>query len=285
VLFKGHLSGLYPFERLEAILYKQGVLLKEYKDFALSSIQQLREHIKEMAQAAGRPVQYLTTGFGKSGESKEAMALAIAERDQITEGLIVVFSSLELNQALTVRTEPGTGHLHLVSEKRKQLHWYLYYLDNEFGLMFVCIQSWWPFTIQIYINGHEWLAKQMDREGIGYERADNCFWMIADLERAQALCDKFAHRQWERVWQAFADRIDQITARGYTPHIDDGVLINMAPLWDLIPAWPAEPKKCWQALERGDYDWSHTAMDYWPDRVKEKCRENKSYAIAHGLDD
>jgi len=227
VLFKGHLSGLYPFERLEAILYKQGVLLKEYKDFALSSSQQLREHIKEMAQAAGRPVQYLTTGFGKSGESKEAMALAIAERDQITEGLIVVFSSLELNQALTVRTEPGTGHLHLVSEKRKQLHWYLYYLDNEFGLMFVCIQSWWPFTIQIYINGHEWLAKQMDREGIGYERADNCFWMIADLERAQALCDKFAHRQWERVWQAFAARVNPLlekvkawTGKGYYWSID-----------------------------------------------------------------
>ena len=83
--------------------------------------------------------------------------------------------------------------------------------------------------------------------------------------------------------QAFADRIDQITARGYIPHIDDGVLINMAPLWGLIPAWQAEPKKCWQALERGDDDWSHTAMAHWPDRVKEKCKENKSYAIAHGL--
>jgi hypothetical protein len=78
--------------------------------------------------------------------------------------------------------------------------------------------------------------------------------------------------------QAFADRIDRITARGYIPHIDDGVLINMAPLWELIPGWQAEPKKCWQALERGDYDWSHMAMDYWPDRVKEKCKENKSYA-------
>jgi hypothetical protein len=44
------------------------------------------------------------------------------------------------------------------------------------------------------------------------------------------------------------------------------------------------PKKCWQALERGDYDWSHMAMDYRPDQVKEKCKENKSYAIAHGLD-
>ena len=81
----------------------------------------------------------------------------------------------------------------------------------------------------------------------------------------------------------FAARLDRIIQRGYNPHIDDGVLLNMAPLWELIPSWQAEPKKAWKALEKGDYDWAHHAMDFWPDRVKEKCRENKSYAIAHGL--
>ena len=73
--------------------------------------------------------------------------------------------------------------------------------------------------------------------------------------------------------------------RGYQPHIDDGVLLNMAPLRELIPSWQAEPKKAWLALKRGDYDWSYQAMDHWPERVKEKCKTNKSYAIAHGLDD
>ncbi len=83
----------------------------------------------------------------------------------------------------------------------------------------------------------------------------------------------------------FAKKIDAILKQGYTPHIDDGVLINMAPLWELIPLWQAELEKCWDALEQGDYDWSHMAMDYWPERVKEKCKANKSYAIAHGLVD
>jgi hypothetical protein len=69
---------------------------------------------------------------------------------------------------------------------------------------------------------------------------------------------------------------------GWDLEIDDGVLINLAPLWPLMPAWSAEAKKCWEALRRGDYDWSHTAMRYWPDRVLSKCRTNKSYAIAHG---
>ena len=40
-----------------------------------------------------------------------------------------------------------------------------------------------------------------------------------------------------------------IEERGYVPHIDDGVFLNMAPLWELIPSWQAEPKKAWEALE------------------------------------
>ena len=38
------------------------------------------------------------------------------------------------------------------------------------------------------------------------------------------------------------------------------------------------------ALERGDYHWIHMVMDYWPERVREKCWTNKSYAIAHRLE-
>jgi len=56
-------------------------------------------------------------------------------------------------------------------------------------------------------------------------------------------------------------------------------------LWEIIPIWKAEPKKHWQKLEAGDYDWSHIAMQYWPERVREKCSTNKSYAIAHGHED
>ncbi len=70
---------------------------------------------------------------------------------------------------------------------------------------------------------------------------------------------------------------------GWQPEIDDGVLINLSPLATILPSWSAEPKKAWQALARGDYDWAHTAMRYWPERVRAKCRTNQSFAIAHQL--
>jgi hypothetical protein len=84
--------------------------------------------------------------------------------------------------------------------------------------------------------------------------------------------------------QDFTSKIENLIALGYEPNIDDGVLINMAPLWQLIPSWSTEPKKCWDKLVAGDYDWSHMAMHLWPQRVIPKCTENASYAIAHGLD-
>jgi hypothetical protein len=110
---------------------------------------------------------------------------------------------------------------------------------------------------------------------------------IADL-RPRAETDRRARKELDRLrdfaddLREFSKRIKAITDRGYTPHIDDGVLLNAAPLHEILPSWP-ETKKAWQELERGDYDWANQAMEFWPDRVKEKCKTNKSFAIAHGL--
>lgn len=86
----------------------------------------------------------------------------------------------------------------------------------------------------------------------------------------------------------FARTLDRLARAGYEPApdwIDDGVLLRLAPLWEVIPLWKSEPRKAWEALEAGKYDWSHIAMRYWPERVKAACRENKSYAIAHNIFD
>ena len=99
---------------------------------------------------------------------------------------------------------------------------------------------------------------------------DNLQTLPADLEAFdQAI---------QRVLNAQNERGETV---GWRPEIDDGVILNLAPLHEILPSWKAEPKKYWEGLEDGEYDWSYTAMRYWPKRVLEKCRKNKSYAIAH----
>lgn len=72
----------------------------------------------------------------------------------------------------------------------------------------------------------------------------------------------------------------------YKPNHDDGVQICAAPLWPLFrhKPWQKVLKDTWAKLEKGDYDWAMLAMNYWPERVREKCKTDKSLAIAHGLE-
>ncbi|MEP1199899.1 MULTISPECIES: hypothetical protein, partial [Alphaproteobacteria] len=73
----------------------------------------------------------------------------------------------------------------------------------------------------------------------------------------------------------------------YRPNHDDGVQISAALLWRLFrhKPWQKVLKDTWTKLDKGDYDWAHLAMAYWPDRVREKCKTDKSLAIAHDLED
>ncbi|WP_256330221.1 type II restriction endonuclease subunit M [Variovorax sp. YR216] len=75
-------------------------------------------------------------------------------------------------------------------------------------------------------------------------------------------------------------------ASAYKPNHDDGVLICAAPLWSLFRhrPWQKLLKDTWADLEAAKYDWAHLAMNYWPLRVREKCKTDKSLAIGHGLE-
>jgi len=115
---------------------------------------------------------------------------------------------------------------------------------------------------------------------------------------AAALRNKGAQRSRdeEKQFEALQDLEQELVdlrhtllelAPSYRPNHDDGVQISAAPLWPLFrhKPWQKVLKDTWAKLEKGDYDWAHLAMNYWPDRVREKCRTDKSLAIAHGLED
>jgi len=87
--------------------------------------------------------------------------------------------------------------------------------------------------------------------------------------------------------RAFFAEVERI-APLWNPNLNDGVIINFAPLWRLVPqhkAWQKECKKVWDKLVKGDYDWAHLAMHLWPERVVSKCLDDRSLAITHGLED
>jgi len=114
---------------------------------------------------------------------------------------------------------------------------------------------------------------------------------VAALRNKGAARTRDDEKQFEAL-QAFELELIELRdvllklAPTYKPNHDDGVQISAAPLWPLFrhKPWQKGLKDTWAKLEKGDYDWAHLAMNYWPERVREKCKSDKSLAIAHGLE-
>lgn len=151
--FRGTLRMLFDPAIMETYLLRCHVLIKQFKAFAEGLPQRVKAAAYQAAQAAGRPVRYLP----RADVSKEDLARQIARDDQGRSGLIAVFSAVEPCLSYSVRGDPQTKHIHLVLETRKCTHLYHYYLHPNFGLCHVRVQTWFPFTVDLCLNGREWL--------------------------------------------------------------------------------------------------------------------------------
>ena len=129
------------------------------------------------------------------------------DQEHPSDGLICVLKTLEACKTAKV-CGSDDGMLRLKSCSTKCLHYYLYYLDKDFGFMFVKIQTWFPFNIQVYINGRELMKSVFEKNSISYECYDNSFTDISDVAKAQELADKFDSAKLCRQLDAFAKSIN-----------------------------------------------------------------------------
>jgi hypothetical protein len=205
LIFKGYLPMSHP-ESMENFMCQQGLLLKDFKPFVTRCSERLKEHAKGVAEKAGRPYIYFNHPI-----RKDEFVQKLAEKDNITEGLICVMAFVE--QCQSFKLAYGKGKPRIVAAKPKCLCLYFYLIDREFGLMHVRIQTWFPFVVQVYINGHEWLARKMEKHGIAFQREGNAFLDLDDPCRAQRFADKMVRKDWPRILDALARKVN--------PHMRD----------------------------------------------------------------
>jgi hypothetical protein len=68
-----------------------------------------------------------------------------------------------------------TGETYLKPDRGRRLHYYFYFIDEKLGLGYVRVPTWCPFRLQIYFNGHGWLAAQLRQRGIEFTLIENGF--------------------------------------------------------------------------------------------------------------
>jgi hypothetical protein len=204
LLFRGILRSISYVEGLNYFMGNQRVPFKDFKAFVSKFSVGVKTRAERIARRAGRPFLYVPSGQA----DKEKRVREVLERDRIEEGLVCVLSCVEPCQSFSIRRDREKPQLQLVARERKCLHLYFYILNRDFGLMHIRLQSWLPLTIQVCVNGREWLARQMKRAGIEYEQKDNCFTSMADPPRAQALMDRLVDYPWAKGLNRWAQWVN-----------------------------------------------------------------------------
>ncbi len=180
------------------------VRLVDFGGFFKALTEQIVSASKAQATQAQRPDVYLMS----SATSKEEVARQMLRESPVTSGLIGVLRCVEPCWTYDMRRDRSTGKRELVAERGKCSFIYHYLLDPEFGFMHVRIQTWLPFTVQVYVNGREWLARRMDEQGLEYRRADNCFTWVKDFNHAQNLMDRLGQFDWYQGLDSLARRVN-----------------------------------------------------------------------------
>ncbi|MEO8383375.1 MAG: hypothetical protein ABI779_27210 [Acidobacteriota bacterium] len=214
LVFRGTLRSIAFPDGFSHYLHKSAILLKHYAAHVKQVSARLKRASLAVAEALKRPIEYLTS----SKVSKEELAKEIAARDEIRQGLICVLSAVEPCWTFEIHRNRERQMLELVSRQRKCLFLYHYWMDPMFGLMNARIQTWFPFAIQVCLNGREWLARQMDAHGIRYVAQGNCFPWVEDWTEAQRLMNQQLRSDWPTILDRIAGQLNPIHDTIFSQH-------------------------------------------------------------------
>src|SRR5437667_7780620 len=214
LVFRGTLRRIVYDAGMKSYLWQNQVLLKDFGKHVERTSQQLKAASLTAAQQAGRPVRYLNS----SQTDKETIARDILAQDGVRQGTVCVLTSVEPCWSFEVGPNRETKQLELTGKPRKCLFLYHYWMHPEFGFMNARIQTWFPFSIQICLNGREWLARQMQAAGLDYLQHDNCFPYMSNWTKAQCLMDRQLRTQWPKLLNGIARQLNPIHAQIFHKH-------------------------------------------------------------------
>jgi hypothetical protein len=200
IVFKGMLRPVIHSKGMENFLISQGVLNKDFKEYAMKQSQEIVRSAEEMAKRLNLgEIDYLSSIHMR----KEALAHARQKEKDIKEGLIGIWACVESCNTFRSTYDPVKKYPSLRNEKSRCKHLYFYFDDPVYGFMSARLQTWLPYEIQIALNGREWLSRSLDASGCGYVLSGNKFLHIDDYGLAQSLLDAQLELHYEEILNGF----------------------------------------------------------------------------------
>jgi hypothetical protein len=189
--FRGESRLLNNQRGLDSYLYQRRIRYVDFPHHAKELTDTLCQQTEAQAQQLGLPLQHLNS----PQIDKEATARALAGANRDASGRLAVLTCVEPCRTYRLRKN-AAGRVYPVKEPAKCLHYYHYFAHPELGLCYVRVQSWFPFTVHLGLNGREWLYRQLAQRGVPFERQGNLLVAVADPNQAQALLDAQVRTDW-----------------------------------------------------------------------------------------
>jgi hypothetical protein len=186
VVISGTLPAIAHAGAMTGLLGYLGIRVFDYTQWAEPLREALRANAERLAREAGLTIEFIRR---HKAFRKEDRIQAILATRGAHPGLVHVFAAMESCTAYRPWFDKAKGQALLKPASGKCLHYDFYFIDADFGLGYVRVPTWAPFRLQVYFNGHAWLAQQLRAAGIDFAMADNAFLSLADPLRAQQLAD------------------------------------------------------------------------------------------------
>ena len=200
VVITGTLPGVCYADGMTRFLHANGVRIFDYPQFAMMLRDRVRDRAALLATEAGVSIEHI----GQAHIRKEDVVARVLEQRGGHPGLVHILSAMEACDAYKPWHDKQTHKTFVRPDSGKCLHYYFYFQDIRFGLVYLRVPTWAPFRLQFYCNGHSWLARKLIARGIGYPMADNAFVRIDDWARAQQLADSLSPDQLHRTLDRYA---------------------------------------------------------------------------------
>ena len=172
-------------------MHAAGFKPRDLARFAQPITTQVRDHIIKLARQHGVEIEMVAR---KNFRQEDRIAAILKTRGG-QPGLVHIFAVKESARVFDTRCARADGYAQVIVRRGACLHYYLYWVDPLLGLIHVRVPTWLPLRLQVYFNGHSWLAQRLQAAGLGYQMADNALSQCADWKRAQELADSLDPRE------------------------------------------------------------------------------------------
>lgn len=196
---------LHPFcypEGMTSFLKSKSIRIFDYREFAKGLRDTIITNAEQIAKDNDLEIEYIAK---KNFRKENRISEIIKERGD-HPGLVHIFSALEPCTAYKPWHDKKAHRTFLKYDNSKGLHYYFYFIHETLGLCYVRVPTWCPFRLQIYFNGHNWLAAELKKQRIKYQLIDNAFVKISDFQKAQTTARNLHTEQIHRILDDFAKR-------------------------------------------------------------------------------